>query len=83
MLAKTLRLIKHDLQATGLRLHKAKGFLTLSSSKIVYWFESPYGAPAKQKGQAGGALISKGRDQKQLTFLAESKRVCIFIYIML
>lgn len=31
----------------------------------------------------GRALISKGRDQKQLTFLAESKRVCIFICIML
>lgn len=53
MFAKTLRLIKHDLQATGLRLKEAKGFHPLSSLKIVYWVESPYGAPAKQKGEQG------------------------------
>lgn len=51
VLAKTLRLIKHDLWATGLRLKKQKGFPPLSSSKTVYWFESPYGAPTKQKGE--------------------------------
>lgn len=41
MLSKTLRLIKHDLRATGLQLKKANSFHPLSSSGLVYWFESP------------------------------------------
>lgn len=82
MLTETLRLIKHDLRATGLQLQKANSFHPLGSSRLVYWFENPYGA-RQAEGQAGQTLISKGRDQKQLTFLAESKRACIFICRML
>jgi hypothetical protein len=78
MLTKTLRLIKYNLQATGLRLKKANSFHPLSSSRLVYCLESPYRPPSRRVSR--GTLISKGRDQKQLTFLAGSKRMYLYVY---
>ena len=52
MLTKTLRLIKHDLRATGLQLKKATASILSAAPGLFIGLKALKG-PAKQRGEQG------------------------------